>query len=348
MITLLLIIVVIVLLYFLFWPVPIKPISWKASIPPEATGDLAVNDRLAEAEQLPAGGPNPEDIIVDTQGRIYTGLEDGRIMRMQADGSEREQFATTNGRPLGLAFDAQGNLIVADAEKGLLSIDPQGELRILVDRVNGRRLNFANHLDIAADGKIYFSESSDHFTLHEMAAEIFESRPNGRLFIYDPQSAETKLILDNLYCANGIAIDPEQNYLLVCETTRYRLRKIWLEGPKAGQDEIFIDNLPGFPDNLHHNGRDTFWLGLILVRNPIIDKLAGNPFLRKLIFRLPEAIKPKPKRHGYVIGLDAEGRITHNLQDPSGVCAWTSSALEHDGQLYVGSMSEDFIAKLAI
>jgi len=347
-ILLLTVVVTAILLYLLFWPVPIRPISWKSPAPPAARGDYAPNHRFAGAQLLPAGGQGPEDVVIDSHNRVYTGLEDGRIMRMQLDGSRLEQFVKTKGRPLGLVFDASGNLLVADADQGLLSVDPQGELRVLVDQFESRRLRFTNHLDVAADGTIYFTESSDRYSLHDMVSEILESRPNGRLFAHDPQKGETRLIIDDLYCANGIAIHHQQNFLLVSETTRYRLRRVWLRGPRAGQDDIFIDNLPGFPDNLHYNGHDTFWLAFVLVRMPIIDKLSGSPFMRQLIYRLPAAIKPKPERYGYILGLDAAGAITSNYQDPSGVCAQTSGAVEHKGQLYIGSFSEDFIARLSI
>jgi len=145
MLTLLLLIAAAILLYLLFWPVPVKPISWKAPAPPAAEGVYAVNGRLQEAQHLPAGGAGPEDVIFDSQGRLYVGLEDGRIMSMQPDGSGLEQFSKTGGRPLGLAFDADSNLLIADADKGLLSIDPNGKLMVLVNQINGRKLKFTNH-----------------------------------------------------------------------------------------------------------------------------------------------------------------------------------------------------------
>ncbi len=81
---------------------------------------------LIMVERLGVGaGVGPEDIAVDAQGRIYGGMEDGRILRFQADGSQPELFADTGGRPLGLHFDAAGNLVVADGNKGLLSIAPR-------------------------------------------------------------------------------------------------------------------------------------------------------------------------------------------------------------------------------
>ena len=52
-------------------------------------------------------------------------------------GENMEVFADTKGRPLGLDFDNSGNLIVADAKKGLLSIDKKGNIKILVTEING-------------------------------------------------------------------------------------------------------------------------------------------------------------------------------------------------------------------
>ena len=53
-------------------------------------------------------------------GFLYTGLQDGRIMRFRPDGQGgAELVAQTGGRPLGLRFDAHGHLVVADAFRGL-------------------------------------------------------------------------------------------------------------------------------------------------------------------------------------------------------------------------------------
>ena len=341
-------IVAVILAYLLFWPVPIRPMRWQAPKPPLASGSFTENTSLARAKRLPAGGSGPEDIAIDDDGRIYTGLADGRIMRMNPDGSHLEQFTRTGGRPLGLAFAKNGSLLIADAEEGLLAADQMGSITVLVNQFSGRELKYVNNLAVAADGTIYFSESSDRFCVHEMAEEILESRPNGRIFTHDPHSGETNLFWDNLFCPNGLAIHPERGFLLVSETTRYRVRRMWLDGPQAGREDIFIENLPGLPDNLHYDGHELFWLTLILPRIKIVDKLAALPFLRKIPYRLPESIKPTPQRHGYVLGLNAEGRIIHNFQDPSGIIAWTSGAITYQDELFVGSFNDDYIARLPL
>ncbi len=342
------IVVGIVLLYLLFWPVPVRPVKWTPPRAPKLEGVYASNQVLATAELLAAGGHGPEDVIVDGQGRLYAGLENGQVVRMECDGSGLENFISTGGRPLGLAVDADDNLLIADADKGLLSVNAQGEIRVLVDRFEGRPLKFTNHLDVASDGTVYFSESSDRFPLSDYVGDIIESRANGRLLAYEPDSGQTRLVLDGVFFANGVAISPDQSFLLLAETSRYRVQRVWLSGPKKGQSEIFIDNLPGFPDNLHGNGQGLFWLALSSTRKSIVDYTAERPFIRKLLYRLPEAIQPKPERHGMVLALDSDGQVVHNLQDATGRVGITSGAVEHDGMIYVGSLEDDHIARVPI
>src|SRR5712671_2158405 len=117
--------------YLVAWPVPINPAAWTPPTAPELTGVYAQNSELAKIERLKIDGFAPEDVAIDSQDRIYCGTEDGRIFSFQADGTRPEVFANTQGRPLGLIFDRNGNLIVADAIKGLLSIGPDAGISVL-------------------------------------------------------------------------------------------------------------------------------------------------------------------------------------------------------------------------
>ncbi len=122
--------VAIVVLYLLFWPVQISPQAWTPPPAPPLTGAYQENVLLSGVERLalvpPGTGFAPEDVALDAENCIYAGLADGRIIRLQADGTSPQVFSNTQGRPLGLTFHPNGNLIVADAIKGLLSIAPDG------------------------------------------------------------------------------------------------------------------------------------------------------------------------------------------------------------------------------
>ena len=333
--------------YLLLWPVPINPVAWTPPPAPELTGVYAQNSELAGIERLKVDGFAPEDVAIDSQDRIYCGAEDGRIFRFQPDGPHPEVFANTGGRPLGLVFDHDGNLIVADAIKGLLSIARDGSISVLTTEADGVPFRCTNDLDIATDGTIYFTDASYKYRLTQLKDDLLEHQPNGRFMAYDPRTKQTRVLLRDLYFANGVAVSRDQSFVLINETGSYRVRRFWLKGAKQEQSDIFIDNLPGFPDGISSNGRDTFWLALVNRRDAALDALHPHPFLKKVVWRLPSFLQPNIKRYAFVLALDPNGKVVRNLQDPSPQCfAQIANVVEHKGMLYFGSIGESAIGRM--
>jgi len=336
--------------YLLFAPVPISPSAWTPPTAPALSGQYEQNTRLSSVQRLPLGdGHKPEDVALDAQGRIYGGFEDGRIIQLQPDGTQPHVFANTQGRPLGLAFDRAGNLIVADAIKGLLSVNPSGEIKVLATESEGVKFGCLNDLDVAADGTIYFTEASNKYPMAQFSSDILEHQPNGRLMAFDPQTQTPRTLLRGLYFANGVAVSSDQSFVLVAETGRYRVQRVWLKEPKEGMVDTFIDNLPGFPDGISATSGGKFWLALVTPRNAVLDKFLPHPFLRKMIFRLPKFLQPAPERYSFVVGLDSQGRVVENLQNGSRDCyAQIANAVERNGKLYFGSIGEDTVGVYAL
>ena len=339
--------IAIAIAYLAFWPVSISPVAWTPPVPPELTGKYQQNTLLSATERISLGdGFAPEGVAVDSQDRIYAGFDDGRIVRLQPDGGKPETFANTHGRPLGMNFDGKGNLIVADANKGLLSIAPEGSISVLTTQSDGVPFRCTNVVDIATDGTIYFSDASYKFPLSNYKGDLIEHGANGRLLSYNPNTRTTTTLLRDLSFANGVAVSPDQSFVLVVETGKYRIHRYWLAGPRQGQSDIFIDNLPGFPDGISSNRRDKFWLALVTPRDKTLDTLLPYPSLRKVILRLPKFLQPAPRRYSFVLGLDVNGSVTANLQDGSPDCyAQIANAVEHNGFLYFGSIGESTIGR---
>jgi sugar lactone lactonase YvrE len=339
--------ILILLLYLLLWPVPISPRAWTPAPAPTLAGPYQQNSALASIEKISVGeGYAPEDVAVAPDGRIYAGMDDGRIMRVKENGTDPELFADTGGRPLGLKFDSTGNLIVTDAIKGILAISPDASIRVLSIEADGLPFRCPNDLDISNDGTVYFTDASSKFPLSVYKADLLEHAGNGRFLAFDPKTKTTRTILRDLNFANGVAVSPDQSFVLVVETARYRVHRVWLTGPKKGQAEIFLDNLPGFPDGITSNGRDKFWLALVTPRDKTLDTLLPRPFLRKVVMRLPKFLQPAPRRYSFVLGLDTNGQIVENLQNGSPDCyAQIANAVEHDGSLYFGSIGESAIGR---
>jgi len=335
--------------YLLLWPVPIDPVPWRAPEPPAMAGPYAPNDALRTAKRIDlAFGRGPEDIAVDRFGIVYGGLDDGVIARYDPHTSTWDRFADTGGRPLGLHFDANDNLIVADAERGLLSVDVNGTVTVLVDEADDVPFGFTDDVDIAPDGKIYFSDASHKLGWEDWKLDALEHRPLGRLLVYDPTTRETRVLMPALCFANGVAVEPGGRFVLVNETWNYRVWRYWLEGEKAGTEEILIDNLPGFPDGISA-GTKVFWVALASTRNARLDGMAEKPYMRKLVARLPAFMQPEEAEVAFVLGIDDSGAVVHNLQDMKGTrFSMVTSVQEHEGTLYLGSLKQPAFATFPV
>jgi sugar lactone lactonase YvrE len=344
----LLVLVVVALAYLAIAPSAIDPLAWDPPPPPEMTGPLAPNARLSTAELIGQGRiDGPEDVETDPAGRLYAGTNTGEVLRIE--NGAIETFVTTGGRPLGLDFAPTGELIVADAIKGLLSVAPDGAITTLSTGVDGVPFGFADDVVVASDGAIYFTDASDKFGFGNHMLDLLEGRPHGRLLHYDPATKQTKSLLGDLYFANGVALARDESFLVVNETYRYRVTRYWLRGPKAGTSEVFADGLPGFPDGIAQSGRGTFWVAMFTVRNSAGDYLAPRPFLKKMVANLPRFLWPKPDRYGLVLELDETGKVIRSLHDTTGgYVEQITSAHEQGGKLYLGHLHRDRITRIPL
>jgi sugar lactone lactonase YvrE len=335
--------------YLLLWPVRIQPVAWHASPPPARTGVLAPNDRLRAVERVGQGQvPDPEATAIDAAGRVHAGTADGRVVRVDPARGTVETVARTGGRPLGLAFDAAGRLYVADARRGLLRVEPTGAVALLADSEGGRRFGLTDDVAVAPDGTVYFTDASDRFGIEANRDDILEHGGRGRLLSLDPGSGKVSTLLSGLQFANGVAVPDHGRYLVVAETGSHRLLRLWLSGDRRGTAEPFGGALPGYPDNVTWSPeRRAFWVAL-WPRVAVADALAPHPFLRKVVPRLPRWIQPDPEPRAWIVAVDEEGRIVESLEwlSPDAYHPVTS-VRERDGWLWLGSLSQDALGRLA-
>lgn len=338
--------------YLTLWPVPIEPVSWNAPMPPGYTGAHTVNTKLANLKMISLGTEEgPEHIAIGKDSKLYTTVASGNILRMNPDGSAQEVFVNTGGRVLGFDFDAAGNLIAADAYKGLLSISPDRKIMVLTDKVSGDPIRYADAVVVAKSGKMYLSDASARFAPKEWGGtfeagilDILEQASTGRVLEYDPVNKTTRVVAKGLSFANGVALSQDEETLFVNETGKYRVWKILVSAndlnisTPGDQAKLLFDNLPGYPDNLMRGLDGKIWLGLVKPRNPTIDNLATKPFLRKLTLRLPRVMWPVPKAYGHVIAFTEDGKVVADLQDPSGTYPETTAVTETNDRLYIQSL----------
>jgi hypothetical protein len=173
---------------------------------------------------------------------------------------------------------------------------------------------------------------------------LFEHSETGRLFRRSPDGM-VELIGTGFNFANGVTLSLDEDFVLVAETGSYRIQRLWLSGPLSGQREIFVENLPGFPDNLSTGPTGLFWVALPTGRNKILDfLLPRTPALRKLLWRVPEFLQPRERSTVWVQAYDENGELVHDLQTSHPRFGMVTGVRESAGVIYLGSLSARAIA----
>ncbi len=340
--------------YLLAWPVPVDPVAWQSAPSEGYVGVYAPNERLAEIERHQIlGRHGPEDAAIGSDGALYVTTDEGEVLRRSGNG-ETAVFASGFGRALGIEAAPDGSLWVADAYRGLTRITPDGAELMLTQTDDGAPILYANSLDIAPDGAIWLTDSSTKFgaqtsggTLEASYLEILEHGRTGRIIRFDPASGTATTELTGISFANGLAMGPAGDWLFFVETGANAVRRLWINGPRKGEVEDILTNMPGFPDNLKRDPEGGFLLGLVSKRAPAADMAAPYPILRRILQRLPKVMRPKAVSYGFILHLNDAGEVTRTWQDPAAAYPLTTGAVrDADGALWITSLSADWLARL--
>ncbi len=298
---------------------------------------------------IPVPGHGAEDVVVVPDGPdagwVYTGTEDGAIFKVAPDGSSTRQVTATGGRPLGLELFPEGSLLVCDARRGLLRVDPvTGEVLVLEHSVEGERMVFCNNAAIAADGGIWFTDSSRLFPIEQWKDDFVQNTRTGRLLHRAPDDSVT-VVLDGLAFANGVALAADESFVAVAETGARTVVRHWLTGPRAGSRDLLVDDLPGYPDNISRGSDGLIWVTIASPRDPVVEKIQRGPkWLRRQVTRLPERLQPAPQRTVRVQAFNDAGELAHDLDLDTPDFHMVTGVREHDGRVWLGSLHEPAIA----
>ncbi|GAB1868282.1 Adipocyte plasma membrane-associated protein [Camponotus japonicus] len=356
---------------------------------------LGPKNRLNNAEKLFEGRLVGPESYATYDGQIYTAVYDGYLLRIdeddlvpiakfgkKCDGQWQQQKC---GRILGLKFDKKGNLYAVDTYYGIFKVNvATGDYKNIVNiskPIDGKIPLLPNSIDIAENGDLYWSDSNTDFPLYDLV-QVFFSNPSGRLIRYNAAKKKNEVLLKNLVFANGVILSDDESFVLVAETLAARIVKYHLKGPKAGQHEIFIDGLPGLPDNLQSDGQGGFLVTSIIIldsQHPyIVVSLAPHPYLRKMLVRLllvmelpfkllydiyPNTFAEKvldligsyhmgeifnSLKKSLILRIDASGNIIEILSSNDNTISDISEAYIHNGFVWFGSPWQNYVARVPL
>ena len=294
-----------------------------------------MSSRAQTLSVVPVPGPGAEDVVVGfagpDEGAVFTGTEDGAIHR--GDGGRDHQF------------HIDGRLLVCDAHRGVLRVDPRtGGVEQVTDSLDGARMRFCNNAAVATDGTVWFTDSSTHYGIERWKDDFVQDTASGRLLALRTDGS-VEVVLDGLRFANGVALAADESFVVVAETRGRTLVRHWLSGSRAGTRDLLASELPGYPDNIARGSDGLVWVSIASPTDPVVERLGRAPlWLRRGVTRIPERLQPAPKRTCRVQAFDAAGRLVHDLDVDTPDFHMVTGVREHDGRVWLGSLHEPAVA----
>lgn len=302
---------------------------------------------MVSVEVCPIEGGGPEDILVLPNGDVITGTIDGRLQKIRADFSGADTLVQMDVRALGMDMMLDGRVVFCDPNGGVYAVDVErGVVETLASDYEGRPLGVCNNPSVAADGTVYFSVSTTRHDVFNSVSDIVENKPTGGLFRIADDGRVEKLLGDLLF-ANGVVVAPDQQSVLIAETGTAKIHRVWVEGPKTGSSEVFVEGMHGMPDNLALADDGTL---LVAWPSPfdkrVQDIIALPAIVRKLIIMLPNFMKPKAADRFMFARYDFEGTLLGFVDYEAAGYHFVTGLRQVGDWVYVGSVEEDAVARI--
>eukprot|EP00210_Caulerpa_lentillifera_P003499 g3339.t1 len=318
------------------------------SHPGPLAGNLSVNHELEKGLNLFENKiVAPESVIFDNEGTMYLFTEKGIFTAAPSGDGFHDPVLlvdTEGGRPLSGDFDSEGNLYFCDVMLGLGIVDVEKKSYEIL--ISNDRIHLCDDLVVSSKGDIYiadaagFNVQSPDTLLTTIHFSIAHGGTKARILKYTSSTKQLTTLMSNLTSIGGLELSPDESYLLVDDGATVKILKHWLKGPREGSTETFIDNLPGYPDNIHAGSNSTYWVAIISIIGLTNRIVLSSRLLRWVSTLIPAHITMKMLPvHGLIIQVDDAGNVLKSFHDMSGKFGMTTSAIERNRKLYIGSFN---------
>lgn len=331
-------------------------------------GALAANTLLANATtHLYPQLVGPESFAFTSRG-FYTGTSNGLVSFVKLpEFTIESQFRTGEtvpecgsaeyeavcGRPLGLHLTKNNKELLICDTLGLLSRNLVTNVTTtLVNTIGNKKLTFCNSIVETSDGTIYFDDSSYKWPRSQVLYLGFEACPQGTIYSYNRKTGQVKSVVSNLAFPNGMALTPNEDSILIVESTRFRIVRLWIKGAKKGKTEVFTKNLPGVGDNIVYDPVfRVYWVGFTGHRfspESVLDVIFKYPYLRDDLTELMtyQQLMGLVPAYSLAVAIDEKGKIVGSLQDPAATLYPISEVIRNGNYLYFGSWAKPWVGRL--
>jgi gluconolactonase len=245
-----------------------NPVAFSA----DGTSSVATDaERLvppgAEVKRLADGFHFTEGPACDAEGDIYfSDIPNERIHKWSLDG-KLTTFRENTGRANGLYFDRHGNLLACEGgNRRLTSIAPDGEVTVLADNYQGRKLNSPNDLWIDPKGGVYFTDP-------RYGEQEGLEQDGFHVYYLSPDRKQLVRMVDDLVKPNGVVGTADGKLLYVADAGDGKTYVYCIRSDGALTDRKLIAPVGSDGMTLDEEGNLYLTRGVVHIYSPLGKKI---------------------------------------------------------------------------
>jgi gluconolactonase len=198
---------------------------------------------------------------------LWSDIPNDRIMRWEEETGAISIFRRPSGYANGNTRDRQGRLVTCEMDaQRLTRTEYDGQVTVLADSFDGKKLTAPNDVVVKSDGSIWFSDNGAGTRGNYLGHTAPQELPF-RVYRIDPRSGEMTVAVDQAQQQrpNGLAFSPDEKRLYVVDTpggdkTTY-VYDLIDDGTKLANGRVFFNEMPGYADGIRCDTQGNVWSG---------------------------------------------------------------------------------------
>jgi gluconolactonase len=175
---------------------------------------------------------------------LYTDAPRNKIFKLTS-GEKPVVFRDDTGGAMGLTYDSQGRVYICETRsRRVTRLDKKGNLEVLAEAWQGKKLNSPNDVVVRKDGNVYFTDPAFGPQQDQRELDfygVYRVSPKGELSVIAKPAGRP----------NGIAIAPNGRTLYVTNSDEHNVRAYDLERDGSTMNErVVISNVEGTPGGI--------------------------------------------------------------------------------------------------
>ena len=224
--------------------------------------------KLSCIERLATGCRWSEGPVYFGDGRylLWSDIPNNRMLKWEEETGAVSIYRKPSHFANGHTRDRQGRLISCEhGGRRVTRTEYDGAMTVLIDRIEGKRLNSPNDVVVKSDDTIWFTDPTFGILGNY---EGYKSEPEVDANVYrlDPATGRATIVAEGILAPNGLCFSPDEQVLYIVESRGVPNRKILAfdvqnGGRTIANRRVLIDAGPGAPDGMRCDVDGNLWCG---------------------------------------------------------------------------------------